>query len=198
MPTERAYSTEFLPLLSRGRHRRPRKGACFMEFASYLAGERWSDHSACTHPLLVVLARHVNDYVSDEARQSLVGLVPDVIGLTGSDLRIDVRIALRAARTAVPVVAEERQWAMATARARRRPDRTVQRRRSRPSLIRSSRVTRSGRGPSEAGRRDPVRGLTYRRSERSECCCGLTLRQMAWDTQQVAVEEGFRMRGSRT
>jgi hypothetical protein len=115
MPTERAYSTEFLPLLSRGKHRRPRKGACFMEFASYLAGERWSDHPGCTHPLLAVLARHVNDYISDEARQALVMLVPDVIGLTGSDLRIDVRIALRAARTALPVVAEERQWAMATA-----------------------------------------------------------------------------------
>jgi hypothetical protein len=115
MPTERAYSTGFLPLLSRGKHRRPRKGACFMEFASYLAGERWGDHPACTHPLLAVLARHVNDYISDEARQALVGLVPDVIGLTGSDLRIDVRIALRAARTALPVVAEERQWAMATA-----------------------------------------------------------------------------------
>jgi len=86
-----------------------------MEFASYLAGERWSDHPACTHPLLALLARHVNDYISDDARQALVGLVPDVIGLTGSDLRIDVRIALRAARTALPVVAEERQWAMATA-----------------------------------------------------------------------------------
>jgi hypothetical protein len=86
-----------------------------MEFASYLAGERWSDRPACTHPLLAVLARHVNDYISDEARQVLVGLVPDVIGLTGSDLRIDARIALRAARTALPVVAEERQRAMATA-----------------------------------------------------------------------------------
>jgi hypothetical protein len=33
-----------LPTLSRGKHRSPRKGACFMEFASLLAGERWSDH----------------------------------------------------------------------------------------------------------------------------------------------------------
>jgi hypothetical protein len=115
MPAERAYSTEFLPLLSRGKHRRPRKGACFMEFASYLAGERWSDHPACTHPLLAVLARHVNDYISDEARQVLVGLVPEVIGLTGSDLRIDVQITRRAARTALPVVAEERQRVVAIA-----------------------------------------------------------------------------------
>jgi hypothetical protein len=102
-----------VPVLSRGKHRNPRKGACFMEFASYLAGERWSDHPACTHPLLGFLARKVNDHISDEARQGLVGLVPDVIGLAGSDLRIDARIALRAARTALPVVAAERQRVMA-------------------------------------------------------------------------------------
>ena len=84
-----------------------------MEFASYLAGERWSDHPACTHPLLGLLARKVNDHISDEARQGLIGLVPDVIGLAGSDLRIDARIALRAARTALPVVAAKRQRVMA-------------------------------------------------------------------------------------
>jgi hypothetical protein len=38
-----------------------------------------------------------------------------MIGLTGADLRIDLRIALRAARTALPVVAEGRQQMMATA-----------------------------------------------------------------------------------
>jgi hypothetical protein len=86
-----------------------------MEYTSYLAGEKWSDHPACTHPLLGELARQVNDFISDEARQSLVELVPDMIGLTGADLRIDLRIALRAARTALPVVAEGRQQMMATA-----------------------------------------------------------------------------------
>jgi hypothetical protein len=86
-----------------------------MEYTSYLAGEKWSDHPACTHPLLGELARQVNDFISEEARQSLVELVPDMIGLTGADLRIDLRIALRAARTALPVVAEERQQMMATA-----------------------------------------------------------------------------------
>jgi hypothetical protein len=108
-------SAEFLPLLSRGKHRRPRSGACVMEYASFLAGEKWSDHPACTHPLLGELARQVNDFISDEARQALVELVPDMIGLTGADLRIDLRIALRAARTALPVVAEGRQQMMATA-----------------------------------------------------------------------------------
>jgi hypothetical protein len=106
---------EYLPMLSRGKHRRPRKGACFMEFASYLAGERWSDHPACTHPLLASLARQVNDHVSDESRQSLVELIPDVIGLTGTDLHIDAVIALETARAALPVVAEERQLVMAVA-----------------------------------------------------------------------------------
>jgi hypothetical protein len=112
---KQSYSIEFVPLLSRGKHRRPSRGACFMEFASYLAGERWSDHPACTHPLLAELARTVNDHISDERRQMLLGLIPDVIGLTSPDLRVDVVIALRAARTALPVVAEERQWVMAVA-----------------------------------------------------------------------------------
>jgi hypothetical protein len=108
-------STQFLPLLSRGKHRRPRSGACVMEFASYLAGERWSDHPACTHPLLSELARQVNDFISDDARQGLATLATEMIGLTGADPRIDIRIALRAARTALPVVSEERQRIMAIA-----------------------------------------------------------------------------------
>jgi hypothetical protein len=102
-----------LPLLSRGKHRSPRKGACFMELASVLAGERWSDHPACTHPLLAAVARHVNDYTSDAGRPRLAGLIPSVIGLTGDDLHIDARIALRSATTALPVVAAERQRVMA-------------------------------------------------------------------------------------
>ncbi|WP_328475255.1 hypothetical protein OHA21_18260 [Actinoplanes sp. NBC_00393] len=108
-----ARPPNFVPVLSRGKHRNPRKGACFMEFASYLAGERWSDHPACTHPLLAYLARLVNDHISDAGRRRLVGLVPSVVGLTSDDARVDLRIALRAALTALPVVAEERQRSMA-------------------------------------------------------------------------------------
>lgn len=102
-----------LPVLSRGKHRSPRKGACFMELASYLAGERWSDHPACTHPLLAAAARHVNDYTSDAGRPRLAVLIPSVIGLTSDDLHVDARIALRFARTAVPVVAAGCQRVMA-------------------------------------------------------------------------------------
>ncbi|MEV4013333.1 hypothetical protein AB0J35_22785 [Nonomuraea angiospora] len=84
-----------------------------MELASYLAGERWSDHPACTHPLLAALARLVNDNTSDESRARLVHLVPTIIGLTSDDLRLDARIALRCATTALPVAAAERQLALA-------------------------------------------------------------------------------------
>lgn len=102
-----------VPVLSPGRHRRPRQGACFMEFASYLAGERWSDHPQCTHPLLAFLARGVNDFTSDDGRQRLAPLIPSVIGVAGADPRIDVAVALRAAVTALPVVNETRQRTLA-------------------------------------------------------------------------------------
>jgi hypothetical protein len=102
-----------LPTLSRGKHRNPRKGGCFMEFASLLAGEPWSDHPACTHPLLAAVARHVNDLTSDPGRPRLAGLIPSVIGLTGNDLHIDAQIALGSARLALPVVAAERQHVLA-------------------------------------------------------------------------------------
>ncbi|MEU7859300.1 hypothetical protein [Nonomuraea sp. NPDC049141] len=102
-----------MPVLSRGRHRNPKRGACFMELASYLAGERWSDHPACTHPLLAALARLVNDNTSDANRGRLVRLVPSIIDLATDDLRVDARIALRCATTALPVSAAERQLALA-------------------------------------------------------------------------------------
>ena len=84
-----------------------------MELASYLAGERWSDDPACTHPLLAALARDVNDYTTGTGRAALAGLVTSVIGLAGEDLHIDARIALLCARTALPVVAAEQQQVMA-------------------------------------------------------------------------------------
>ena len=104
---------ELMPVLSRGKHRSPRKGACFMELASYLAGEPWSDHPRCTHPLLAVLARAVNDHVSDATRPRLAPLIPHVIGLSGDVPELDALIARHAALTALPVVAAERQNVLA-------------------------------------------------------------------------------------
>ena len=83
-----------------------------MELASYLAGERWSDHPACTHSLLASVARLVNDHTSDEGRPRLAELIPSVIGLTGDDLHIDALIT-RCATIALPVAAADRQRVLA-------------------------------------------------------------------------------------
>ena len=111
----RTRTPEGMPQLSPGRHRTPRQGACFMEFASYLAGERWSDHPACTHPTIAALARDVNDVSTDDGRARLTGLIHRVVGLTSDDPRWAVEVALRAARAALPIASLERQRALAVA-----------------------------------------------------------------------------------
>lgn len=106
-----------LPVLSPGRHRSFRSGACFMEYASHLAGERWSDHPSCTHPAIGRLARLVNDKTSDTERAELVHLVPSVIGIASDDLDlselIELHVALRAATAALPIVTADRRNPMA-------------------------------------------------------------------------------------
>jgi hypothetical protein len=86
-----------------------------MEFASYMAGERWSDHPHCTDATLAALARGVNDNVSDEARARLVPLIPRVIGLRSEDQRLFVRTAVIAASAALPIASADRQRALAVA-----------------------------------------------------------------------------------
>ncbi len=107
-----SFVPDVMPHLSAGRHRNPRRGACFMEFASYLAGERWSDHPACTDRTLAALARGVNDLVSDGRRDELVEHVPRVVGLRGGD-EVALVVALRAAVTALPIASLERQRVLA-------------------------------------------------------------------------------------
>jgi hypothetical protein len=84
-----------------------------MELVSFLAGEGWSDHPACTHPLLAALARDINDHIGDDARRQIAPLVPDVIGLTWRDPVIDARLAREVALAALPVAAAERQRVVA-------------------------------------------------------------------------------------
>lgn len=87
-----------MPVLSRGRHRTPRRGACVMELTSLLAGERWSDHPACTHPLLAELARLVNDHIGDVERQRLAPLIPSLVHRRGDEhtwLTLPVSLAAR-------------------------------------------------------------------------------------------------------
>lgn len=100
---------DLMPVLSPGRHRNPGKGACFMEMASYLAGEPWSDHPDCTHPVLAALAREVNDRIGDVRRQDLAPLIPDVIGIHGTDPSFAWRIAWHCALAALPAADSARR-----------------------------------------------------------------------------------------
>lgn len=107
------HTEQLLPVLSPGRHRNPRRGACFMEYASYLAGLRWSDHPSCTHASVAALARLVNDVSSDEARSRLTSLIPSVVGLVGNDPRVPLLVSSLAASSALPISSEIRQRALA-------------------------------------------------------------------------------------
>lgn len=100
-----------LPILSRGKHESPVAGACFMEYASFLAGEKWSDAPKCTMPLLASAARLVNDRVDYETRQSLAVHIPRVIGTATDDLVLQVRLAAWCARYVLPLVREQEQAA---------------------------------------------------------------------------------------
>ena len=83
-----------------------------MEFASFLAGEKWSDHPSCTHPLLGQLARQVNDSLSDGDRQQLVPLIPSVVGRTGDDTTW-LTLPVAVAAWAIAEVPEETQRVLA-------------------------------------------------------------------------------------
>lgn len=102
-------ATMVMPMLARGRHRSPRRGACFMELVSYLAGEPWSDSPACTDASLSYLARLVNDFSSDAERPLLAQMIPSVIGLQGLGAGFADEVALIAATHALPVAAQDRQ-----------------------------------------------------------------------------------------
>lgn len=104
---------DLLPLLARGRHRSPRRGACFMELASYLAGERWSDAPRCTDPMLAALARMINDSTSDEARPQLAPLVPAVVGVRDLPATFAGDLALLAVAHSIRDAAASHQRALA-------------------------------------------------------------------------------------
>src|SRR3954447_16486348 len=72
-----------VPILSPGRHRNPRHGACLMEYTSLLAGERFSDEPACTDRVLTALAQSVNDATSDAARHRLAPLAAQLTDANG-------------------------------------------------------------------------------------------------------------------
>src|SRR4051812_8185783 len=76
-----AVIPDLLPVLSRGKHKNPTKGACFLEYTSLLAGEAFSDSPACVDRELAAVLRHANDLLADADRPRLVPLLGRAVGL---------------------------------------------------------------------------------------------------------------------
>jgi hypothetical protein len=76
-----AVIPDLLPVLSRGKHKNPSKGACFLEYTSLLAGEPFSDSPACVDRELAAVLRHANDLLADADRPRLVPLLGRAVGL---------------------------------------------------------------------------------------------------------------------
>lgn len=104
-----------LPILSTGRHRRPRHGACLMEYTSVLAGERFSDSPRCTDSVLAALARAVNDYTGDVARQRLAPLAADLTTANGADEDTRRAIVRHCLLAALPVATGDRRRVLVVA-----------------------------------------------------------------------------------
>ena len=67
--------------LKAGKHDRRRDGACALEAAAYLAGEKWSDHPECVCPTIAAFGRSWNDTLSaDDRNRLLKPLIPKMIG----------------------------------------------------------------------------------------------------------------------
>jgi hypothetical protein len=70
-----------MPVLGRGKHRDPARGACFMEYTSVLAGEPFGDQPRCVDGELAAVLRGANDKLSDADRPRLVPMLGRAIGL---------------------------------------------------------------------------------------------------------------------
>src|SRR3954470_8188504 len=70
--------------LARGRHKSPGEGACVMELASMLGGERFTDRPRCVDPVIAAYLRAFNDRLSPKRRQELRPYAAAVVGTAGS------------------------------------------------------------------------------------------------------------------
>jgi hypothetical protein len=77
--------------LSRGNHRSPKDGACVMELASLLAGERFSDHPQSVCSVIGGFLRGYNDWIDDRRRQDLYAYASRVVGTAQSKEVQDAR-----------------------------------------------------------------------------------------------------------
>jgi hypothetical protein len=70
--------------LARGRHATPADGACVMELASMLAGERFTDHPRAVCRVIAAFLRSYNDSIDDVRRQDLLRCAAEVVGTRDS------------------------------------------------------------------------------------------------------------------
>jgi len=72
--------------LGKGNHQSIADGMCAMEAASYIAGEKWSDHPQCVCPVIGAFLRNWNDSLPDDERNALItpALIAKTIGTRGS------------------------------------------------------------------------------------------------------------------
>jgi hypothetical protein len=82
-----ATSVIMMELLGRGTHANPRCGCNILEYASVLAGERWSSRPQSVHPALADVAGMVNDQMTDDNRRLLTPLAPCLLGTSTADPR---------------------------------------------------------------------------------------------------------------
>jgi hypothetical protein len=108
MHDDRAVSHQTVKL-SRGSHHGPHDGACVMELASMLAGERFTDRPATACPVIAEVLRAYNDAVDDERRQQLLPYAAAVVG-TRATAEIERRRAQRCVVWALEVGAERATW----------------------------------------------------------------------------------------
>src|SRR3954454_15705743 len=97
-----------LPRLEIGKHAGPEQGACLMEYVSVLAGQRFTDRPACTPGAVAVVARRVNDAVSDRARPRLARWAPELIGAGRGHRGLDDVVVSCCTTTGLAVTPHER------------------------------------------------------------------------------------------
>jgi hypothetical protein len=71
--------------LARGKHSTPGHGACVMELASMLAGERFSDRPRSVSPVIAAFLRGYNDLLDDRRRQDLLRYASEAVGTAASE-----------------------------------------------------------------------------------------------------------------
>jgi hypothetical protein len=70
--------------LRRGRHDSPATGACVVELASMLAGERFSDHPRTVCPVIAAFLRSYNDLLPEGEQDELYPYAALVVGTAAS------------------------------------------------------------------------------------------------------------------